>query len=142
MSRAGTCRSSNSLTPSRTAWKGSFGVDGTFVIVISPESSLKKTKSENVPPVSTVTRYFAIAVSSIIKPRGLQSEFSTDSKSQDDAGCFFLTVAERDTISVEPWRKSRRERVFCPRCSTGSSDGATGFHTHSIYFFSLRLWFF
>jgi hypothetical protein len=29
--------------------------------VISPVSSLKKTKSENVPPVSTVTRYLDIA---------------------------------------------------------------------------------
>ena len=35
-------------------------VEGNFVTLISPLSSLKKTKSENVPPVSTVTRYFAI----------------------------------------------------------------------------------
>src|SRR5262249_60306492 len=42
---------------------------------ISPVSSLKKTKSENVPPVSTVTRCFAIGVSSIIKKMGLQSYF-------------------------------------------------------------------
>jgi hypothetical protein len=31
-------------------------------MAISPESSLKKTKSENVPPVSTVTRCFAIVI--------------------------------------------------------------------------------
>ena len=35
-------------------------VDGTLVMEISPLSSLKKTKSENVPPVSTVTRYLDI----------------------------------------------------------------------------------
>src|SRR5215813_11918 len=44
-------------------------------MLIAPVSSLKKTKSENVPPVSTVTRYFAIGVSSIIKKMGLQSYF-------------------------------------------------------------------
>ncbi len=60
MSRAATPRSSSSWTPFKTAWNGSLGVEGTLVIVISPESSLKKTKSENVPPVSTVTRYLAI----------------------------------------------------------------------------------
>src|ERR1051325_1251684 len=60
MSFAATPCASSSFTPFSTAWNGSFGVEGTFVIVISPVSSLKKTKSEKVPPVSTVTRNFAM----------------------------------------------------------------------------------
>src|SRR5262245_9475368 len=48
-------------------------------MLILPVSSLKKTKSENVPPVSTVTRYCAIGVSSIIKRMALQSYFARDS---------------------------------------------------------------
>src|SRR5262252_7814751 len=48
--------------PSRMARDGSSGVAGSLVIEIAPVSSLKHTKSENVPPVSTVTRYFPNAV--------------------------------------------------------------------------------
>ena len=36
-------------------------------MLISPVSSLKKTKSEKVPPVSTVTRYLAIVFGCTIK---------------------------------------------------------------------------
>ena len=61
-SPAGTPWSSSSWTPFSTAWKGSLGVEGTLVMLISPLSSLKKTKSEKVPPVSTATRYRAIGV--------------------------------------------------------------------------------
>src|ERR1700719_2873355 len=44
--------------PCRMACDGSSGVDGTLVIAIAPVASSRHTKSENVPPVSTVTRYF------------------------------------------------------------------------------------
>src|SRR5262249_61987023 len=64
-----------SLTPSTTARTGPLEVEGTLLIPIAPVSSLKKTKSENVPPVPTVTRSFAIGFSSIIKRMGLQSYF-------------------------------------------------------------------
>ena len=51
--------------PCRMARDGSSGVDGTFVIAMAPVSSPRHTKSENVPPVSTVIRYIP-NVSSLI----------------------------------------------------------------------------
>src|SRR5579884_3860980 len=42
--------------PSITAREGSAGVEATFRMLISRDSSSKKTKSEKVPPVSTPTR--------------------------------------------------------------------------------------
>src|SRR5215470_14829715 len=44
--------------PWRMARDGSSGVAGSLVIEIAPVFSSRHTKSENVPPVSTVTRYF------------------------------------------------------------------------------------
>src|SRR5262249_12664138 len=59
-SAAATPSSINSRTPLSTAWKGSLGVEGTLAIRISLVCSLKKTKSEKVPPVSTETLYLGI----------------------------------------------------------------------------------
>ena len=42
--------------PARIARDGSSGVDGSLKIEILPLCVSRKTKSENVPPVSTVTR--------------------------------------------------------------------------------------
>src|SRR5579871_869835 len=56
--------------PPRMARDGSSGVLGSFVIEIAPVSSSRQTKSENVPPVSTVTRYFPnVALPSYRLPR-------------------------------------------------------------------------
>jgi hypothetical protein len=53
---------------------GSSGVAGSLVIEIAPVSSSRHTKSENVPPVSTVTRYFPkIVLRSPAKRAGLAS---------------------------------------------------------------------
>ena len=41
-----------------TALAGSLGVEGIFMFTSSPLSSLRATKSVNVPPISMLTRYF------------------------------------------------------------------------------------
>ena len=45
------------LDAAATASDGSRGVDGTFQTSSRPLASSRDTKSEKVPPVSTVTRY-------------------------------------------------------------------------------------
>ena len=52
--------------PSTMAREGSSGVLGSLVTEIAPVSSSRHTKSENVPPVSTVTRYFPNAVLPVV----------------------------------------------------------------------------
>jgi hypothetical protein len=56
MSEAAIPVAMNASIPARIAREGSSGVEGTLAIDISPVSSLRWTKSEKVPPVSTVTR--------------------------------------------------------------------------------------
>src|SRR5215218_2322365 len=59
MSPAATPRARRSSTPASIAFAGSAGVEGTLATVISPLASSTYTKSENVPPVSTVSRYIS-----------------------------------------------------------------------------------
>jgi hypothetical protein len=56
MSSAPVTLAKRASIPARIARDGSSGVEGIFAIDISPVCSLRWTKSENVPPVSTVTR--------------------------------------------------------------------------------------